>query len=114
MSPKYCMHCGTKAESPLAKFCASCGESLGSAKKESAASEIKPRIPSRFQRGQQSQATADGADFTDVDEIPDIKKLDVSIDNEGSTEFPGFSAGNSFSLNADGSLGQKKFTPRRL
>ncbi len=100
MATKYCPHCGKQQPSALANFCFSCGEPLAGAKKVSAQKTVVA-----------SEIDEDG---TDVLAVPNIDKLLVEVDSGGSSEFAGFSAGNAFAINPDGTVGQRKFKPRRI
>ncbi len=100
MAAKYCPHCGKPQPSALANFCFSCGEPLAGAKKVSA------------QKASASQLDEEG---TEVYAVPNIDSLKVDVSMEGGNEFDGFSAAaNSFAFNPDGTVGQRKFKPRRI
>ncbi len=109
MTPKYCQNCGTKSESALAKFCASCGTPFAGAVSTSLAQTRKP--PSRLSR---AAGIDDDPEGTDVDSVPQLSKLEVRIEEDGGSEFAGFSSASSFSFNPDGTPVIRKFKPRRL
>lgn len=108
MTPKYCQNCGTKSENKTAHFCASCGTPLNGVTSVSTVQTRRP--PSRLSRATES----DDPDATDIEYVPEINKLEVQIDGDGSSEFPGFSSASSFSINPDGTSSVRKFKPRRL
>lgn len=114
MTKKYCQNCGTKAESALAKFCASCGTPLnGLPAVKSVAPQVRT-MPSRLARS--SQVVDDGYDEegTDTDVVPQLSKLDFEISEDGPSEIAGFSTANTFCFNQDGTQSPRKFKPRKL
>lgn len=113
MTPKYCQNCGTKAESALAKFCASCGNPLNGLPAAKSVAAQARTMPSRLSRTSQVD-DGDDDEGTDTDVVPQLSKLDFEISDDGPSEFAGFSAANTFSFNPDGTQSPRKFKPRRL
>lgn len=99
MTPKYCSNCGAKAATPTAKFCASCGTPFAGGIKS--LSSIHPT----------RQLDEEGSD---INYVPQIDSLAVSISDENDDSHPEFKAGSTFSFLPDGQSFTKKFKQRRL
>ena len=81
MTTLYCPECGYKNEYTLhpPNFCGGCGEALGKTR-----SQNPPKIKTKASlRGGAKKQLPEGDDEeTDIDYVPDIKKLDIDINYE--------------------------------
>lgn len=81
MRSMYCTHCGSKMEYSVTepKFCSSCGEPNNVVTASKPASGIKP-LPRKARPGIPKREVALAEDETDFDYVPDISKLDYTIE----------------------------------
>jgi hypothetical protein len=95
MSVTFCSECGKKHEYSFAKpnFCSGCGASFGPAKLASASKKTIPE-KSVHRRSQEEFEDIDDEDYSYLDELPDIDKIQVDVQqfDENST----FSLGSIF------------------
>jgi hypothetical protein len=104
MASVFCTNCGGKHEySGFApNFCSKCGNSMNG--KASSQLQKKP-----VKTASSEDMEDESEDNTNVDELPDIKELDVEIEMEG-----GFRAFNLEDLSRNPQAGARKFAPKRV
>lgn len=104
MASVFCTNCGAKHEYAgfAPNFCSKCGTSMNG--KASAPVQKKPTAPTSSE-----DIEDESDDNTDVEQIPNLKKIDVEIEMEG-----GFRAFNLEDLSRNPQIGARKFAPKRV
>ncbi len=104
MANVFCTSCGAKHEYAgfAPNFCSKCGNSMNG--------KSMPQVQKRPVRAVDSEDEEDESeDNTNIDQVPDIGKLDVEIEMEG-----GFRAFNLEDLSRNPQAGARKFAPKRV
>lgn len=104
MASVFCTNCGAKHEYSgfTPNFCSKCGSPMNGK-----ASPQAQKKPSR--NVNQEDIEEESEDNTNIDELPDIDKLDVEIEIEG-----GFKTFNLEELSRNPQSGPRKFAPKRV
>lgn len=88
MAANYCTNCGHK-KPILDKFCGKCGHggvSQDNAAKTPPSNHVRVRLRSEYNKPASSQEHASELDESDMDQVPDVKKISVKIESSNLDE----------------------------